>query len=566
MLISEPTGLYILPLAMNLARNAYNLIDELNLYLVPFTIMIIYQFFSARAQGQDEGSPAVLALKKVEATGIGMLFVAITFTQPWDSKPNFRFSQYSCSSNASLISADFDTKDITGSNRFAGLGNDIANLPIITGVVHDFAAAVNGTLIAKMPCMQGVNVNEVTDDLTAMIPKEEVLLESIKAFNNQCYIPALANVKSEQQKGNPLKYIDSADQATSGLPDNQNQVFRFFSTFMLNAYQGDIANERGSGASTINPNLTIATGENWYNTSQRNSKLMCSSVANSLKDEIKQDLYSDSDYANKRKKIKNFVSLYYPATDSDIDNEMISVMFQNVVSSITGSRETSFKEARQFATSEFLAQSFPNLEKSGQYIMNAGGDVDRAGKGFIDSLIFFGGMYKSVEETAKAHAAQLVMPSMVIVALAIIIASIPVISLLSGYSIQVMYQILLFYFGISLVPYWLNVGIMFQTMLSALVPDGPLSNNFFALVVVGHYIIYMTPLIWLFLFQVLGTMAGSLLVNALGASTGMGDQAYKQFQSFVDQAKRTVGKFASGKGGNGADDPDWTSKNQKNLF
>lgn len=558
MLISEPTGLYVLPLAMKLSANAYDLIFELNLFMIPFVIMMIFNIFAARAQGQDEGSPAVLALKKIEVAGIAMIAVMLLFNQPWQTKPKFIYNQYSCSKNPSILSSEINASDITGSDRFNGYINNIPNLPILTGIIHDFATGINGALTSKIPCKTGANIAEVSDSLSKMIPAEEVLYESILTFNQQCYIPALANIKEEQQKGNNLIFDPKTFSSSPANPDKKNEYFSFNSVPMKSAYTGMIGRSPAGDLSPY-PSLTVSTGEYWYASGQRNSTLSCADVASPLAAEMKSDILKSENYADTKRSIMDYVGMYQPVSGSDIDNEMINVMYQNVVGNLAGSREASFEESKRTLNGARFAHSSPSIERSVAYVSNSTENKETAGNMFINALVFVGSIFKGLEETTKAHAALIIMPSLIMVVLGVIIAAIPIISLLSGYSFSAMYQVMLFYFGVCVVPYWLNVGVYFQSLLAGLIDTSLPTMEKMGLTIVGQYMTYMSPLLWLFLFQVLGTMAGSMLASALQESTGAGDQAYKQVQAMIDRVKKagidsisgqTKNIFGNGQGNN----------------
>lgn len=314
--------------------------------------------------------------------------------------------------------------------------------------------------------------------------------------------------------------------------------FGFASIPMLDAYRGRIST-RSTGAFESHPNLTIATGDNWYSSSQRNSTQSCYAVAKELDNAMGQDLESQQGYSGKKQKILKYVQMYQPtASSSDIDNELVKVMYQNVTGGVSGSREESFKEAKQSRINGGMGVNTPSLERSLNYAADVATSNEAAGNFFIDSLVYVGSFFKTIEETTKAHAALIVMPTLVVLAMGIIIACIPILSLMSGYSIQAMYQVLLMYFGLSLVPYWLNVGLLIQSIMGGMVEGQNLTSAWFGIEMLSQYITYMAPIIWLILFQVLGTLVGSAMANMLQSSTGAGEHAYKQFQAIIDQVKK----------------------------
>lgn len=120
MIVSDATGLFILPFGITMHNATVDLMNSLGIFFIPFTIAIVNNFFSARAEGADEGSPSIIFIKRTEKDFVSMLFILLVVVMPVnDSSASYSYKQFSHQSTPSLLKGSTEMSDLVDNLTFS---------------------------------------------------------------------------------------------------------------------------------------------------------------------------------------------------------------------------------------------------------------------------------------------------------------------------------------------------------------------------------------------------------------------------------------------------------------
>lgn len=371
-----------------------------------------------------------------------------------------------------------------------------------------------------------------------------MVYRSIREFNKQCYVVARNNIEEAMSQGKNLTYYSSSSSTSDTKyqwsfypPDTTSQL-------MLNAYNGIIYTGDNYDRLTIEPS------KYWFKSSQKGIETDCAVAAKDLYEKIESDFSSSETHQDSVKTVFNFTSLFNPGlTQALVKHDLIIAIYESALKH-SGSSQTKWQSGSNSEYSNSVPSIMTMLEEyskgeSGQTFSNA----------LSTTLVALGSMLTDVQESAKSVSATLIIPLMVVVFQLLLCAFLPLLIVISGFKPQVVYSWILLYFAVTLVPFWTNFGVQMETLLLSLAsynetvwstnlngsnPTGPLIH---VLGTAASMFVYIIPMTWVVLVQIVGNIGASALVNAMSGSTDPGQTGT---QLMADSAGATA-KIAGGK-------------------
>lgn len=552
---NELTGMFLLPLAQTMSLGVWDVINGLGLPFIPFLYIYTKSFFEARAQGLDEGSPAVLAIKLVEKSFIGYVIIIAFVLTPISGQFKVDHRQFSCMDNPSLLNNDLAGANTANNSALSALGVNLdTSPPLYFGLIHQISTGFNEAALSQMTCQKGASANEVVETMKRLIPKTESMAESINSFNQRCYRVAHNKATEAQAANKPL----NAQTNTKYNWSFQQPDYAASSGIINSAYSGTLI------AGEVNDPLYMEVPDTWFDPINRGENIRCATLAEDLYNKIEQDLRSDSEHEEDTERMLAFASMFNPSLSSaEVTHDMVITVFDNAVAKKT-SQDSRWKEGANKGSQTIGNTNInrDNLEK----VMDATGygDVFTIVESALDdaspmdavteTVVNFGGLITTMSESAKSYAVTLILPMIIIIMQAVMLIALPILMVMSGYSWGFLYNWTLLYFSITLAPFWMNVGIQIETILlsmsnysdslwsHALNTVSQSNTDMYIVGGTAATFVYLTPIIWVMLVQIIGNIAGSMFMNMVSGAAIVGQTGADLAQDKAEEtAKKTYG-------------------------
>lgn len=574
---NELTGMFLLPLAQTMSLGVWDVINGLGLVFIPFLYIYVKSFFEARAQGLDEGSPSVLAIKLVEKSFIGYVVIIAFVLTPISGQFVVDHRQFSCMDNPSLLNNDLAGAGSANSSALSALGVNLdTSPPLYFGLIHQISTGFNEAALSQMTCQKGASANEVVETMKRLIPKTETMAESINSFNQRCYRVAHNKATDAQAENKTI----NAQTNTKYNWSFQQPDYAASSGIIDSAYKGTLV------AGQVNDPLYMEVPDTWFDTSDRGNNVRCSILAENLYDEIEKDLRSDSEYDDDAERMLAFASMFNPSlTPAEVTHDMVIKVFENAVTQ-QRSQQSRWREGEKNYTSIIGDFSRDEIDRARERLMSgeAFDDVGQSAMNVVtETVVNLGGLITTMSESAKSYAVTLILPMIITIMQSVMLIALPILIVMSGYSWGFIYNWTLLYFSITMAPFWMNVGIQIETILLSMsnysdslwshamnvassVESG-YTNGKAEMYIIGGTaatFVYLTPIIWVMLVQIIGNIAGSAFMNMVSGAAIVGQTGADLAQN---KAEETAKKgYESMKGAFGKDQtaPDLNS-NVKGL-
>lgn len=564
---NEMTGMFLLPLANGVGNMVWSILNGIGIIFVPFVYLIIRSFFEAKAQGLDEGSPAVYAIKLLEKSFWGYVIVIIFVLIPTRGELTVEHRQFSCADNPSLLSNDYSmAQNSTANHRVLDVlgARDVSSPSMWVGFLHQLSVGFTETAVSKLSCKRGLTANEVTASLKNQIPQTESVYRSILSFDEQCYNIAQTNIHKAMAEGEVLRSSTSNVQGWHFWPPN----YAVDNELMRQAYQGFHLYDRN-----VNPiNMTVPN--HWFNHDVKGKTLSCDELAESLYRKIERDMEESDSYAEDISRLLSFSQLTNPSTsESIIKHDMILSVYMSALNE-RGSKESQWAEERE---SSFNARSLYTGLKNALMYSSIGQAVsssqsayehftNKEGPSTLDvvsrQIVALGGLLTSMTETPKSHAAVMMMPIIITLMQTILLVALPLVAVISGYSFKVIFNWSVFYFSVTMSQFWLALGGQVETLLLALLNRGtslldhaavvfqPGMSDSYLVTSIAATFVYMTPVIWIMIVQILANISATTMMNAVASSAVVGQVGAESFFKNTNKAaSRVIGEFKKDKSG-----------------
>ncbi|EKO3611908.1 conjugal transfer protein TraG N-terminal domain-containing protein [Vibrio metschnikovii] len=464
-LVQERFGTVLIPYGINIGNMLFEIFNSIGMVFLPFVYVIIVAYSTAKAQGLDEGSPAVLAIKLLEKSFYSMFAVMLLFAIPMERSNNqVSFKTHLCgASERSAFHAVLGNDDavITAISN-TQIGNPI--LPVGIGLINNMSVGIAETISSRVTCAPEIKALEAQLDEDLIDIGDAKLISNLKSFNEQCYVPALNRIREAKLRGD------------LALANPYREDYNYF--FGFNTSAAYRAAESTSTRSELTMQISHLTyyppvknrykpenfqesRSDWirwgFNT--QNLTIPCEDASQDYKDEllvfVRQNLSDEVEQSHKfRSLLPNAQGLN--TTLNDVEEYYINQAFLDAVTGkksivepspdrpITGKAKESFSIAK-FASDAF--GMFFSTETYRNLAISAGVGLEK--RNLAAQRV---NMYATI-------------PLITSMLLAIIYAASPIVVILSGYSWKFVFNIGFTIFYLAMVPAILNVSYVVSGIL-----------------------------------------------------------------------------------------------------
>lgn len=536
-LVQESFGQVVIPYGIAEANEVFNILNGLGLIFIPFGAAIVRSFFVARAQGADEGSPSILAIKMLEKSFYSMIAVMYLFFIPNDSaSTDVRYNHYLCGVGIkdSYPYAALQKQGAIDTASISVVKGD-PFLPLGFGIMNNLSVGTSESLSGALESCKSTAAVQAEIDKAYINIADEKLVQNLIWFNEQCFAPALKQIAEDVTTG------------SSTLADPYNRINnRFFGTNLLSTYNRN------------NLTLGIDEAEEYAGAIEDKYKTISFSITNDLEIDCSDaaldyrnllKLYVNANLADQVDNIYQSTKIF-PQNEDGVstnvtkDAVLYDYIQQSFIDTIMGKR--SLLEV----TPAMVEQENRNwLEKTWDFVAttvsSAFSDTNTKAMGSV--LAGFGFMGDLYQKSSERMSLYIVAPVFISIFLSITYVAAPLLILFSGYSWKFVYNLLFAQFYLVMVPYVLNIAFIITNIISMYA-----SSFYGGLVSVEtpsmalHYMAVIVPTISLVAWTTLCTLGGLNLGTFLsgffmGHATAAGRQGAQMMGGLI---KSTVMKGA----------------------
>ncbi|MFL7013576.1 hypothetical protein [Enterovibrio norvegicus] len=530
--VQESFGQVIIPYGINIAQEFVDLLNGLSLLLIPFGAMLVKCFFEARAQGLDEGSPAVLAIKTAESSFWSMFVVMWLFVLPWETaNSEVKFQTYVCGLNS-----ETNALSEMYSNRpeIQKVALDIttrpAHLPVGIGLANNIGIGSAESLSGTMPCSSKLAKFDASFAESYINIQNDALISNLKNFNNQCYIPAMDRVSKGITTGN------------SKITEPYNKENNFFFGFnAMSGYTGQLQT----------PELTPLVFQ-----------IKDTSFHGVIKDEYKPDNYSEFPLFFTNETDNLLIDCTEAANEykwqlidivEDEFSEQVDTIFNSMsVLPQSSSSGTPHNVTRSEVLLSFVQQAMMDSVAGKKSIVEAGPHiaknesqsaidyyVDMAittkdnllgnTKGSLGEIVTSMGFgVETLKKASERTNLYLIIPLITSIVLMVVYAASPVIFLMSGYSWEMVFNQIFLFFYLAMIYFVLNLSFIISNVFWLLADsyyggvgihsNAALAINYMALAVPIFAIIAWTAICLIAGLKLGPFVSGFFLANGVAAA------------------------------------------------
>ncbi|MGR5296963.1 hypothetical protein ACPV5U_19120 [Vibrio mediterranei] len=560
-LVQEQFGQVIIPFAINLGRTAFDVINGLGLVFIPFIAAFIRAFLESRAQGADEGPASVLAIKMLEKSMVGMLFVLIFFTIPAKyGEADVEFNRFQCGMGVGETAMDAIYNIVPNLEH---VGKDIAQtkaaLSMGMGLTNNVTIGIAESLSGSLTCPKDIAAIEAEVQKSYIAISDESLVANLKHFNDQCFSPALTRVAEGVAQGtSKLAYPYAATRNT------------FFGTNLYAAYQG-VANSPSQSTMSMRIKDTefVGTVDSRYKPSNYDSNARGYSYVSGAMEASNKFSYNASHTTNNliidcQDAAQDYRSILQRYVETNHSDEIESIYKSSTVfPSPNDTDGSAYTKTRNDILDEYVHQAFLDAFSGKRFIVDTNPAIAKAeGTNFItsrlsrdgwldwlnfidpsktvdivkDTSVQVGFAVGNVFKAAERSNLYSTLPLFLTMLFAVLYVASPLLIWLSGFSMKLVFNLIFIQFYLAMGYYWLNVSYMMSNILWML------SESFYASWVMSsasmatHYMAYSMPFVVLIAWTAACTVAGLQLgpflmglftVNAVAAAKA-GSQIAKQ--------------------------------------
>lgn len=459
--VQESLGQVVIPYGISIGNTIWETVNTLGLIFIPFAAIYLVAFFTSRAQGQDEGSPAVLAIKIIEKGFYSSCAVLFLFMIPTTNGIEVSYNHYLCgagieSSQPYQALQHSAMTDVT----YSQVVTKTPYLPLGWGIVNNLAVGSSEALSGAMNvCTSATAVQAKLDE--AYIKVDDKNLEyNLNIFNEQCFTKAQDAWATAEAKGETY--------TTEGT-EYERRRLRFFDTYMkkmytVHNYSMSIKSAMFSDQSGIdNSWKPKAYGSNYSSNYSVNTDLNipCYEASDSYKQQLSDYIKNDAKLTAALARITT-ASTVFPQeengkevstsiTAAEMEGDYIHQAFLDV---IMGKRAL-FETTPKLAAVE--NQSW--AAKTWDYVSSLWTALwDSPGTAAKEVLVYAGASLEIFPNAAGIINLYIVAPLYVSIITAVLYAATPLIVLMSGYSWKFVYNIILTHVYLAMIPYVLNIS------------------------------------------------------------------------------------------------------------
>ncbi|WP_434339410.1 conjugal transfer protein TraG N-terminal domain-containing protein [Motilimonas cestriensis] len=220
--VHDISEMYSIVIGNQIAADIFTLLTNVGIVYVPFIYMIVKSWLEARASGSDEGSPAIVGLKKIEHNLYIMIFVYIFAVVPVNfsgagvAVKSYKFGcdadngkEEGFSHNPSGAVLDADGLQ-TSALAAAGFTSTDVRMPLWWAMVQTLTVSTSNAVVANIPC--NINMRNFAKEAQQDIITDSTARDTITPFLNSCVADAKKRVKAlypdaDTSKSNTLEYL-----------------------------------------------------------------------------------------------------------------------------------------------------------------------------------------------------------------------------------------------------------------------------------------------------------------------------------------------------------------------
>ncbi|MDF9399159.1 conjugal transfer protein TraG N-terminal domain-containing protein [Vibrio sp. 1180_3] len=565
--VQDPWGQVLIPYAINLSERVFDVLNGLGLVFIPFIALFIMAFLEARAQGLDEGSPAVLAVKCVENGFWSMFILMVIFVIPFgNSESDVKFTKFQCGINGGNTALE-PLYNLEPKLQQVGLelSNNRARLPLAIGLVNNSTVGVSESLSSQLPCGRSTSAIQAEVDKSFININNEALIDNLKQFSQACYSVGQQRI------------ADGINNGTTKIADPYSKSGNFFFGNNLRmAYEGS-ANHPSQRPLTISIKSPEYVGPiknqykpNNYDPESTNStfnyltnlvglenttnKLIinCYDAAKDFKDVMELEFTKNQEHADAIERIFLSKSMF-PIMSDDGAKHFITknevkeaYLHQAYIDAVVGKR--SIIQEKNPVESNFLSESW-NMLLDGVTSFMTEGETKTYMKERLVNLGMGVAIFEKATERTNLYA---IIPMFITVITTVVYIATPFLFLLAGFSWKMAGNIIFVHFYLAMSYYMLNVAYLISDVLWMISDSAygvSLKNSGLAL----HYMAMSSPVVVLVSWTAVCVLAGLNLgpfivglftvngVAAARAGTQMTKQATRGMSGGGGSSKRQVG-------------------------
>ena len=463
-LVQERFGTVLIPYGISIGNMLFEIFNGIGMVFLPFVYVIIVAYSTAKAQGLDEGSPAVLAIKLLEKSFYSMFAVMLLFAIPMERSNNqVSFKTHLCgaSEKSAFHPVLGNDRAIITATSNTQIGTPM--LPVGMGLINNMSVGIAETISSRVTCAPEVKALEAQLDEDLIDVGDAKLISNLKSFNEQCYVPALNRIRDAKLRGDLALATPYREDYNYFFGFNTNAAYRAAESTSTHSeltmqishllYYPTIKNR-------YKPENFQETSTDWFGRGTTPElTIPCIDASQDYKDEllvfVRQNLADEVEQSHKfRSLLPNSQGLN--TTLNDVEEFYINQAFLDAATGkksivepspdrpITGKAKESFSIAK-FASDAF--GMFFSTETYRNLAVSAGIGVEKR---------------NLAAQRVNMYA---IIPLITSMLLSIIYAASPIVVILSGYSWKFVFNIGFTIFYLAMVPAILNISYVVSGVL-----------------------------------------------------------------------------------------------------
>ncbi|MDP8185326.1 conjugal transfer protein TraG N-terminal domain-containing protein [Phocoenobacter skyensis] len=186
----------------------FGVLVSTGLFLAPLIAKMLGVFLEVKKQGDDEGNKGELLIRWLGLTFIPAMFVVVlvlapTLTVSLNNIEHDQIKQKECGYHVAK-----DIKDTGYSHVISSFAGKQAKVPIWWALMHKINKGVTHAAVATIPCT--FDLRQMRFEVQSQRIKEPVLLSEVEKFVEQCYVPARTRIYQEQLSLTPAQVRETS--------------------------------------------------------------------------------------------------------------------------------------------------------------------------------------------------------------------------------------------------------------------------------------------------------------------------------------------------------------------
>lgn len=175
---------YLTLLAWIVNNSIWNTLVATGIFAVPLAAIMLEEWIQARGEGADEGNKGLLALARIENRLFSAYVVIIFCCIPTlnISLEQIKFDSSRSSSCGVSVPTPSESNYATS---FETIGDQSASVPIWWFLIHAISKGITSSATASLPCAP--DIREISMEVDTTRIEDPMLLQEVYDFTNDCY-------------------------------------------------------------------------------------------------------------------------------------------------------------------------------------------------------------------------------------------------------------------------------------------------------------------------------------------------------------------------------------------